>query len=151
MLVTNFLHFVAACGTSPYHHDMSCAQHMDSMRQQQSQAGRGSSSVMDLKAQEAATLEFLKKSGMRVCKKCKGGVVKSGGCDKMKWYVSLRCVAYLLIVYASNVLLLLSCLCSRCGYRFCYQCDAENAQCDCTPRSHGFWDNISGGGDFKNL
>ena len=42
---------------------------------------------MDLAAQERATLSFLRQSGMRVCRRCKGGVVKSGGCDKMKWYV----------------------------------------------------------------
>ena len=35
--------------------------------------------------EEAATLAFLQRSGFRVCRQCKGGVVKSGGCDKMKW------------------------------------------------------------------
>lgn len=120
-----------ACGVSPFHHDLSCAQHLETVRQQQEQQDQESSdgqqggiSSAELRAQEDATLAFLQRSGMRICKQCKGGVLKSSGCDKMK---------------------------CRCGYRFCYHCGAENARCGCTPWNHGFWDNITGGGDFSNL
>mmetsp|Transcript_27871 Transcript_27871/g.50412 ORF Transcript_27871/g.50412 Transcript_27871/m.50412 type:complete len:342 (+) Transcript_27871:219-1244(+) len=59
------------------------------------------------------------------CRRCGNGVeLQPGGCLKMK------CI---------------------CGYRFCYQCGSENAQCDCTPSHHGFTDNRTGGGDFSGL
>ena len=58
------------------------------------------------------------------CRRCGNGVELQSGCLKMK------------------------CLC---GYRFCYQCGSENAQCDCTPAHHGFTDNRTGMGDFSGL
>ena len=74
--------------------------------------------------EERLTLEFMKSSNIRVCARCHAGVTKASGCDKMK---------------------------CRCGYRFCYQCGSENAQCGCTPSSHGFIDNTTGRGDFSDL
>ena len=74
---------------------------------------------------EQQFLEYIKKSNIRVCNRCKNAVVKSSGCNKMK---------------------------CRCGYRFCFVCGSENAQCGHTPSSHGFIDNANGGrGDFSNL
>ena len=29
-----------------------------------------------------------------------------------------------------------------CGYRFCYSCGSQGAQCSCSPSNHYFWDNI---------
>lgn len=116
-----FVERCLACGTSPYHEGQSCAEHLQTLRDMQQASSNGCS---ELEAQEAATRAYLERSGMRVCKRCHSGVVKSSGCDKMK---------------------------CRCGYRFCYQCDAENARCKCTPQSHGFWDNITSTGDFTNL
>mmetsp|Transcript_24477 Transcript_24477/g.41914 ORF Transcript_24477/g.41914 Transcript_24477/m.41914 type:complete len:368 (-) Transcript_24477:128-1231(-) len=58
------------------------------------------------------------------CRRCGNGIELSRGCLKMK------CI---------------------CGYRFCYRCGAENAQCDCTPAYHGFTDNRTGSGDFSGL
>ena len=58
------------------------------------------------------------------CRRCGNSVELQSGCLKMK------CI---------------------CGYRFCYQCGAENAQCDCTPSHHGFIDNKTGRQDFSGL
>ena len=58
------------------------------------------------------------------CRRCGNGIEFQSGCLKMK------------------------CLC---GYRFCYQCGSENAQCDCTPAHHGFTDNKTGRGDMSGL
>ena len=58
------------------------------------------------------------------CDKCKSYMALSGGCNKIK---------------------------CRCGYRFCYVCKSPNAQCEHTPASHGFIDNVTGRGDFNNL
>ena len=74
--------------------------------------------------EEEATRRYMESSGIRVCKKCGNGVEMSSGCLKMK---------------------------CRCGYRFCFKCGSENAQCGCTPANHGFWDNIVQRGDFRNL
>lgn len=60
----------------------------------------------------------------RKCRRCGIYIEKKDGCDKMK---------------------------CRCGYRFCFICGSENAQCNCTPASHGFWDNDTNRGDFQNL
>ena len=46
------------------------------------------------------TNEYLKKTNIKICKKCGNGVVLGTGCNKMK---------------------------CRCGYRFCIQCGSENA------------------------
>jgi len=80
----------------------------------------------DRDAAEEATLQYLKRTNVRRCKQCGNGVVKSYGCNKMK---------------------------CRCGYRFCYECGAEDCKvdgynCGCTPATHGYIDNITGGGDF---
>jgi len=63
-------------------------------------------------------------SNIKRCRRCGNGVELESGCLKMK------CI---------------------CGYRFCYQCGAENAICDCTPSHHGFFDNQNGMGDFAGL
>jgi hypothetical protein len=69
--------------------------------------------------------EYMRTSNIRVCARCQNAVVKSSGCNKMK---------------------------CRCGYRFCFVCGSENAQCGHTPSSHGFIDNANGGrGDFSDL
>lgn len=60
----------------------------------------------------------------RQCKRCGIMVQKSSGCSKVQ------------------------CLC---GYRFCYECGSENAQCGCTPANHGFWDNKINKADFRGL
>jgi hypothetical protein len=73
---------------------------------------------------EQASADYMSRSKVRVCARCGNGVLKSGGCDKMK---------------------------CRCGYRFCYQCGTEEAACHCTPAEHGFVDNVTGGTDFKNI
>lgn len=61
---------------------------------------------------------------VRRCARCGTGVQKSSGCNKLK---------------------------CRCGYRFCYVCGSENAQCLHTPFFHGFIDNLTGYGDFSDL
>jgi len=71
------------------------------------------------------TEEWMIELNIRTCRRCGSGVQKAdGGCLKMK---------------------------CRCGYRFCFQCGSENAQCDCTPSHHGFTDNLTGRGDFHGL
>lgn len=77
-----------------------------------------------LSPEERATREFLAKSNIKLCKRCGNGVVKEVGCHKLK---------------------------CRCGFRFCWMCDSENAQCACTPALHGFWDNSTNRGDFSQL
>eukprot|EP01001_Neometanema_parovale_P007024 NODE_3350_length_1236_cov_56.004492_g3179_i0.p1 GENE.NODE_3350_length_1236_cov_56.004492_g3179_i0~~NODE_3350_length_1236_cov_56.004492_g3179_i0.p1 ORF type:complete len:324 (+),score=33.34 NODE_3350_length_1236_cov_56.004492_g3179_i0:98-1069(+) len=96
------------CGLSPYHTGVSCEQ-----------AAKKSST----KEEEKATLDFIRKSNIRICKKCGIPLLKSSGCDKMK---------------------------CRCGYKFCYSCGTEKATCNCTPSNHGFWDNEVDRGDFTN-
>eukprot|EP00957_Ditylum_brightwellii_P003829 290762-Ditylum_brightwellii.AAC.1 len=63
-------------------------------------------------------------SKVRICKQCGAHIEKVGGCNKMK---------------------------CRCGYRFCFICEAENAQCRHTPTSHGYVDNVTGGFDYRHL
>eukprot|EP01052_Picozoa_sp_SAG31_P014394 SAG31_NODE_892_length_11180_cov_22.596426_10_plen_340_part_00 len=74
--------------------------------------------------EEAATAAYMATNSIKPCPRCKIPLVKSFGCDKMK---------------------------CRCGYRFCFACLSENAQCGCTPAEHGFIDNLTGRGDFSNL
>jgi hypothetical protein len=83
-----------------------------------------SQTASEREAEERATAAFIERSNIRICKRCGNGVVKSSGCNKLK---------------------------CRCGYRFCYVCGSENAQCGHTPSSHGFIDNLTGRGDFSNL
>jgi IBR domain, a half RING-finger domain/Ring finger domain len=61
---------------------------------------------------------------IRRCRRCGNGVELGSGCFKLK---------------------------CRCGYRFCFHCGSENAQCTCTPEHHGFVDNVTCGGDFTGL
>jgi len=58
------------------------------------------------------------------CRRCGNGIELASGCLKVK------CI---------------------CGYRFCYNCESENAQCNCTSRHHGYVDNKTGRGDFTGL
>ena len=77
-------------------------------------------------SEEALSLAFISSasSNIRICRRCGQGVVKEQGCDKVK---------------------------CRCGFRFCYRCGSENAQCACTPAEHGFIDNVTGRTDFSGL
>jgi len=120
-----------ACGTTPYHDGMNCHDFINQMRRSSdsSQLPTGSEcdnsgQIMVAEEAERLTLSYLQSSNIRYCKRCNAGIVKSSGCDKLK---------------------------CRCGYRFCYHCGSENAQCACTPQSHGFWDNIVDRGDFSFL
>ncbi len=63
-------------------------------------------------------------NNIKRCRRCGNGIELRDGCLKMK------CI---------------------CGYRFCYQCGSENAQCGCTGDSHGFHDQETGWGDFAGL
>lgn len=74
--------------------------------------------------EEAATAAYLAQAKIRTCPNCSTPLVKTYGCDKMQ---------------------------CRCGYRFCYQCGAPNAQCDCTPARHGFINQDTGHAEFDNL
>eukprot|EP01062_Namystynia_karyoxenos_P031284 TRINITY_DN23216_c0_g1_i1.p1 TRINITY_DN23216_c0_g1~~TRINITY_DN23216_c0_g1_i1.p1 ORF type:complete len:401 (+),score=59.94 TRINITY_DN23216_c0_g1_i1:76-1278(+) len=105
-----------ACGVRPYHGGFTCAAWVAHQRQQQT--------AEEQAACERATQEFLARSNIRICRRCKVPIIKEVGCDKMK---------------------------CRCGYRFCYHCGTENAQCGCTPGNHGFWDNQLNVGDFRGL
>ena len=105
-----------ACFTSPFHNGYSCEQFKDQKSQDQT--------VEDRRKDEELLQEYLKKSTIRICKRCGQGVVKSSGCNKMK---------------------------CRCGYRFCYECGVENALCGHTPKYHGYIDNVTGDGDFSRL
>eukprot|EP00756_Hemistasia_phaeocysticola_P057480 Hpha_TRINITY_DN34087_c0_g1::TRINITY_DN34087_c0_g1_i1::g.30560::m.30560/K10630/RBCK1, HOIL1; RanBP-type and C3HC4-type zinc finger-containing protein 1 len=76
------------------------------------------------KADQRVSEAAILSGGGRQCKRCKLFVQKDAGCNKMM------------------------CLC---GFRFCYECGSENAQCGCTPSSHGFWDNRQHKADFSKL
>ena len=71
---------------------------------------------------EAATAAYLSGADARECGRCHALVAKTDGCDKLK---------------------------CRCGYCFCYRCGAVDARCDCTPASHGFFDNVTRRPDFS--
>jgi IBR domain, a half RING-finger domain len=79
---------------------------------------------------DPTTLEIMKASNgsMKPCPRCLNLIERSSGCAKM--------------------------MC-KCGYRFCYECLAENASsvngCYCTPAFHGFINNRDGGSSFDNL
>jgi len=85
---------------------------------------RGKPTVEQLLDEERALQKLMEKYKVRRCARCGSGVQKAHGCNKM--------------------------MC-RCGYRFCYVCGSENAQCRHTPSSHGFINNLNGSGDFSNL
>jgi hypothetical protein len=80
--------------------------------------GEGQSSHDDTESSLSATLTLLNQLEIRICRRCNNGVSKASGCDKM--------------------------MC-RCGYKFCYHCGVENANCQCTPSSHVYIDNVNGG------
>lgn len=82
------------------------------------------SSMAALIEEERALLSIIKKHQVRQCARCGSGVQKSSGCNKLK---------------------------CRCGFRFCYVCGKENAQCGHTPASHGFINNVSGYAEFSDL
>ena len=67
-----------------------------------------------LNSDEILNMKFLNSLDVRYCMMCHHGITKSSGCNKMK---------------------------CRCGYKFCFKCNAANASCRCTPSYHGFWDN----------
>lgn len=73
---------------------------------------------------DADAQQILNTMGIKLCRRCGQGVVKEVGCHKLK---------------------------CRCGYRFCWVCESENAQCGCTPSYHGFHDNVAGYAIFDNL
>lgn len=125
------------CGASPYHVNQTCDEWRETVRQRQliiqrrlqrlnyhhpvDRSRAGESLNHDF---EATGDESMRRLGIRICRRCGSGVQLSGGCLKLK---------------------------CRCGYRFCFQCGAENAQCGCTPSHHGFTDNITGQGDMAGL
>lgn len=118
------------CGLSPYHSGMDCATHKQTVVEAHravppsSDSGGGEGGGLTDQQQEQLTMALLQTQGTRQCRRCKAGVQKTSGCNKMQ---------------------------CRCGYRFCYECLVEDAVCDCTPRDHGFIDNVTGRGDFSNL
>ena len=71
-----------------------------------------------------ATQSLMDTLEIKLCNRCQQGIIKNEGCHKVK---------------------------CRCGYRFCWICGSENAQCNCTPAHHGFYDNIQGYAIFDNL
>ena len=81
-------------------------------------------SVEQLLKDERDLQKVMGKLKIRRCGRCRSGVQKASGCNKM--------------------------MC-RCGYRFCYVCLSENAQCEHTPSSHGFINNVDGRATFVNL
>lgn len=80
--------------------------------------------VEQLVVEERALQKIMNQYNVRMCARCGTGLEKLSGCNKMK---------------------------CRCGYRFCYVCGIENAQCGHTPSSHGFINNLTGSAEFRNL
>jgi len=142
------------CGARPFHAGKTCEEHREEERakrrqeeeEERIQALRGfggsyaprprkeadrsrasEEAKYDFDIGSGATGEFEvgdALAGVKRCRRCGNGVELREGCLKMK------------------------CLC---GYRFCYKCGSENAQCGCTPSHHGFTDNRTGGADFNGL
>lgn len=83
-----------------------------------------SAGAVSAQSEEEASLQFIATSNIKRCMRCNNGIIKEVGCHKVK---------------------------CRCGYRFCWVCGSENAQCACTPAEHGFIDNLTGRGDFSLL
>jgi hypothetical protein len=118
------------CGVSPYHAGWTCESWKQrrvvvntiiSRRHEVDSSRAGEELRYDYNQTTVAPLAEL---NIRVCRRCGSGVELASGCLKMK---------------------------CRCGYRFCFQCGSENAQCGCTPAHHGFSDNITGRADFTGL
>ena len=78
-------------------------------------ASANSSTPAEVEADEL-TLQWLQEQ-TRPCPHCGALIEKEEGCDLME------------------------CLC---GFRFCYGCGSQGAQCSCTPANHVFYDNIIG-------
>lgn len=140
------------CGARPFHFKKTCDEHREEQRRKAEIARRRTGlhqiqfgglmyappDVDQSRANEEARYTFDLESdppgddpglgealgNVRRCRRCGNGVELADGCLKMK------------------------CLC---GYRFCYQCGAENAVCGCTPSHHGFVDNVTGRADFAGL
>lgn len=75
----------------------------------------GSGGAAAAPAVDSALAAFMERSNIKICKRCRQGVVKEVGCDKVK---------------------------CRCGYRFCWVCGSENAQCSWCVRAgvrHARW------------
>ena len=89
-----------------------------------SRAGEERRFGFEVSSDEVSTTFAAGDLNIKSCRRCGNGIELSDGCLKMK---------------------------CRCGYRFCFQCGAENAQCNCTPSHHGFEDNLTGRGDFAGL
>jgi hypothetical protein len=102
----------------PLHPKMTCEQYKADIDSRRI-ALLESGALSSISKDEELTRAYLESSEMRICRRCNNGVWKSSGCHKMQ---------------------------CRCGYRFCYHCGIENARCDCTPRSHGYIDNMTGRG-----
>ena len=101
------------CG-APWHGGLTC---------QEGQTLRASATPAKAADDEAKTRAYLAKSNIRICPKCKNGVLKASGCDKM--------------------------MC-RCGCKFCISCGQAGAlTCSCTPSAHGFVNNKTGRADFR--
>lgn len=117
------------CGVSPYHTGWTCESWEQrvvvnttlSRRYYVDCSRAGEELRYDYDQTTDASLADL---NIRMCRRCGSGVELASGCLKMK---------------------------CRCGYRFCFQCGSENAQCGCTPAHHGFADNITGKADFTGL
>lgn len=118
------------CSASPYHHGRTCEQWKEWRRERER---RWRPPTIDRsRAGEENRYEFggtcaiAAAAGLRIrtCRRCGNGVELADGCLKLK---------------------------CRCGYRFCFECGSENAQCSCTPANHGFTDNVTGGSDFAAL
>ena len=114
--------YCLVCVSTPYHDGKTCAERKAEVDVLAGVGGGAGAAPGD--ADEEATRQYLEASNIRICNRCSVPLIKESGCNKMK---------------------------CRCGYRFCYLCGAENAQCDCTPSAHGFWDNETDRGDFSRL
>eukprot|EP01041_Mallomonas_annulata_P011948 gene11947-25033_t len=101
------------CAAEPFHHGMNCEEAFKYERRQV---------LLRRRSEELSTCAYLVNINVKYCKKCRTGVVKESGCDKMK---------------------------CRCGYKFCYKCGSENSICKCTSAYHGYWDNVAGTADFS--
>jgi hypothetical protein len=113
------------CNCEPFHVGFTCQQHEEQKEiTKKEQAQKEQAKKEQEKEEERLTKSFISKTGIKICPRCKNGVVKESGCDKLK---------------------------CRCGYRSCWVCGSENAQCPCTPSYHGYIDNVTGQGDFSKL
>jgi len=125
------------CGASPYHSGQTCDQWRVQCQEREALRRRRPHTADRSRAGEENRYEFEGTTtsasvmgdaatalGIRTCRRCGNGVELADGCLKMK---------------------------CRCGYRFCFKCGSENAQCSCTPAHHGFTDNLTGGSDFAAL